>query len=86
MSIDLWRYFKKTFIIYIGIGVVVSFLRAMNIFYFQKLLNEFGTNLNNKYLLIYGITIIVVPILAYLEQKPSTKLQKGIFFYLKKWH
>lgn len=84
MSIGLWKHFKKTFVIYIGIGIIVSFLKAMNVFYFQKLLNGFGTNVNGNNLLIYGLTIIIVPILAYMEQRPSTKLQKGIFFYLKK--
>lgn len=83
MNIDLWKHFKKDFSIYIGIGIIVSFLSAINVFYFQKLLDEFGKGIDIGNILVYGLTIIFVPILAYMEQKPRTKLQNGVFFYLK---
>lgn len=84
MKISIWKYFKKDFSIYIGIGVAISLLSAANVFFFQKLLDEFQRGFDVKNLLIYGATLISVPIISYLEQKPKTKLQNGIYFYLKK--
>lgn len=84
MNIDLWKHFKKDFSLYIGIGVLISLLSAANIFFFQKLLDGFHAGISLKHLVIYGVTLIVVPIISYLEKKPETKLQNGIYFYLKK--
>ena len=83
MKIELWKHFKKDFSVYIGIGITVSFLSAINIYYFQKLLDEFGDGLDVRNMLVYGLTIIFVPIFAYVGQRPKTKLQNGIYFYLK---
>ncbi|MGM9902562.1 MAG: ABC transporter ATP-binding protein [Enterococcus sp.] len=83
MNNEIWNHFKKDFSVYIGIGVTISLLSATNIFYFQKLLDGFGKELDIRNILIYGFTIVIVPIFAYVEQKPRTKLQNGIFFYLK---
>lgn len=84
MNIDLWKHFRKDFSIYIGIGIAVSLLSAANVFFFQKLLDEFRGRVNYWYLLIYAVTLIIVPIISYLEQKPKTKLQNGMYFYMKK--
>ena len=35
-------------------------------------------------LVIYGLTIIFVPIFSYLEKKPKMKLKSGIFFLFKR--
>lgn len=83
MNIKLWKHFKKHFSIYIGIGIIVSLLNAINIFYFQKLLDTFNNGLDIKSILVYGFTVVLVPILAYLEQSPKIQLQNSIFFYLK---
>lgn len=83
MNIELWKHFKKDFSLYIGIGIAISLLSAANVFYFQKILDEFNNGIEIKNVLIYGLTIIIVPIISYIEQRPSTKLQNGIYFYLK---
>lgn len=83
MNIEIWKHFKKDFSVYVLIGIAVSFLSAVNVYFFQKLLDGFGKNLDVRNIVIYGFTIILVPILAYMEQKPRTKLHNGLFFYLK---
>lgn len=83
MAINLWKRFKRELSVYIGIGIIVSFLSAVNVFYFQKLLDTFGKRVDIRFIFLYGLTILLVPVLAYLEQKPKTKLQNGIYFYLK---
>ena len=83
MAIDLWRHFKKGLMVYIGIGIAVSFLSAANVFYFQKLLDSFGKTLDWPVVFIYGLTLVLVPILSYLEQKPKTTLHNSMYFYLK---
>jgi ATP-binding cassette subfamily B protein len=83
MSVRIWERFKFSFSVYICVGIIVSFLNAINIFYFQKLLDGFGRRIAIVNLVIYGLTIIIVPIISYLEQSPKMKLQNGIFFYLK---
>ncbi|WP_430611164.1 ATP-binding cassette domain-containing protein [Enterococcus sp. DIV0876] len=83
MKLEIWKHFKKDMFIYIGIGVLFSFLSAINIFYFQKLLDGFGGILDRSNLFIYALTLIIIPILAYIEKKPRTQLDNGIFFYFK---
>ncbi|MGM7315042.1 ABC transporter ATP-binding protein [Enterococcus casseliflavus] len=83
MAIDLWRHFKKGLMVYIGIGIAVSFLSAANVFYFQKLLDSFGKTLDWPVVFIYGLTLVLVPLLSYLEQKPKTTLYNSMYFYLK---
>lgn len=83
MTTKIWKRFKIEFSVYVGIGVAVSLVSAINVFYFQKLLDAFGQSMPILNLVIYGLTIIFVPIFSYLEQKPKMKLQSGIFFYLK---
>ncbi|OTO30122.1 hypothetical protein A5876_000688 [Enterococcus sp. 3C8_DIV0646] len=83
MAIDLWRHFKKGLTVYIGIGIAVSFLSAANVFYFQKLLDSFGKTFDWPVVFIYGLTLVLVPLLSYLEQKPKTKLHNSMYFYLK---
>lgn len=83
MTTKIWKRFKREFSVYVGIGVAVSLVSAINVFYFQKLLDAFGQSMPILNLVIYGLTIIFVPIFSYLEKKPKMKLQSGIFFYLK---
>jgi len=83
MTTKIWKRFKRELSVYVGIGVAVSLVSAINVFYFQKLLDAFGQSMPILNLVIYGLTIIFVPIFSYLEQKPKMKLQSGIFFYLK---
>ncbi len=83
MAIDLWRHFKKGLTVYVGIGIAVSFLSAANVFYFQKLLDSFGKTLDWPVVFIYGLTLVLVPLLSYLEQKPKTTLYNSMYFYLK---
>lgn len=83
MAIDLWRHFKKGLTVYIGIGIAVSFLSAANVFYFQKLLDSFGKTLDWPVVFIYGLTLVLVPLLSYLEQNPKTTLYNSMYFYLK---
>lgn len=83
MTVKIWKRFEREFSVYVGIGVAVSLVSAINVFYFQKLLDAFGQSMPILNLVIYGLTIIFVPIFSYIEQKPKMKLQSGIFFYLK---
>lgn len=83
-SKKIWNQFNKEILLYIIIGIVVSLLGAVNIFYFQQLLDSFTTGFDIKVIFSYSITILLVPILSYLEQGPKTNLSNGIYYFLKR--
>ncbi|OTP10805.1 hypothetical protein A5844_000939 [Enterococcus sp. 10A9_DIV0425] len=89
MNNEIWNHFKKDFSVYIGIGVTISLLSATNIFYFQKLLDGFGKELDIRNILIYGFTIVIVLLFQYLHMWSKSQEQSfkmGYSFILRKWH
>ena len=69
---------------YAILGIIIALLKSINTFYFQELLDSYNSKFNPLILLMYGITIVLVPILSYIDQNPRTKLYHGIYFFLKK--
>lgn len=84
ISKKIWKDFNREFLLYTLLGIVVSLLGAVNIFYFQKLLDSYTNGLKIEIILIYSITILLIPILSYLEQGPKNNLSNGIYYFLKK--
>lgn len=82
-SKKIWKQFNTEILLYTTIGIVVSLLGAVNIYYFQKLLDSFTTGFDIKIIFVYSVTILLVPILSYLEQAPKTNLSNGIYYFLK---
>ncbi|MCQ9210584.1 ATP-binding cassette domain-containing protein [Granulicatella seriolae] len=83
MKNEIWKKFKKNLMFYSLIGIVVALLKSINTFYFQKLLDSYNLTFDPLIICLYGITLILIPILSYLEQNPRTRLYYGIYFFLK---
>lgn len=83
MTRKIWLHFKKSLTIYILIGIVVSFLGAINIYFFQEILDSIETNVQISTIVLYSVTLIIIPILSYIDNAPETRLNNDIYFYLK---
>lgn len=84
MSKKILNNFSKEITLYTLLGIVVSLLGAINIFYFQKLLDSYINGFQISVIIVYSVTIILIPILSYLEQGPKKNLSNGIYYFLKK--
>lgn len=84
MKNKIWQRFKINLLFYAILGIIIALLKSINTFYFQELLDSYNSKFNPLILLMYGITIVLVPILSYIDQNPRTKLYHGIYFFLKK--
>ena len=84
MSKKILNNFSKEITLYTLLGIVVSLLGAINIFYFQKLLDSYINGFQISVIIVYSVTIILIPILSYLEQGPKNNLSNGIYYFLKK--
>lgn len=81
---SVWGKFNQLMIAYISIGVIVSLLNAISTFLFQNLLDSYLYGFKISTLVFYSIIVVIIPILSYIEQEPKTKLNHGIYFFLKK--
>lgn len=77
------KHFRVFLTVYIVLGVGHSLLNTLNIFYFQKLLNQFSSGVSVPYILMYALTLILAPVLEYVSEYPENKLQHGIYYFLK---
>lgn len=70
--------------IYILLGIVLALLNSFSASYFQKVLDDFGTNtLSITTLCIYGFVLVIVCGLNYIDEYPSCKLSESIYLDLK---
>ena len=69
---------------YVTLGVFLAFLKNFSVTYFQQLIDRFNDEtLTISTIVIYGIVLIVMCILNYLDVYPDGKLRHGIFLELK---
>ncbi|GKX67470.1 ABC transporter ATP-binding protein [Inconstantimicrobium mannanitabidum] len=75
---------KILVLVYIGLGILIAFLNNFSADYFQKLIDRFNSvSLSLGIIMIYGLVLIVICILNYVDEYPAQKLQHGIFLDLK---
>lgn len=70
--------------IYILLGIILALLNAFSASYFQKVLDDFGyKKLSIETICIYGVVLMVICILNYLDEYPSCKFAQGIYLDFK---
>ena len=76
---------KKLWVtIYILLGIVLALLNSFSASYFQKVLDDFGSNaLSITTLCVYGFVLIIICGLNYIDEYPSCKLSESIYLDLK---
>lgn len=76
---------KKVLItIYILLGVVLALLNSFSASYFQKVLDDFSSNkLSTATFLIYGLVLVIICGLNYVDEYPGCKLSESIFLDFK---
>lgn len=75
---------KKTLILYLLIGILLTFLELYLVTYYQKILDAFQyQTLTLKPIIIYGILLIVLTILSYIDNYPEQKLKHGLYLDFK---
>ncbi|MFS6999804.1 ABC transporter ATP-binding protein [Carnobacterium maltaromaticum] len=76
--------YKKMSIVYLISGILISWLSAVTIFYFQKIIDSSSLLVvDKKAVLFYGLTLIFVPILSYLDEYPKNYLANNLYFHYK---
>lgn len=71
-------------VIYILLGIILALSSAFSASYFQKVLDDFGgKKLLLETILIYGLVLLLICILNYLDEYPSCKLEQGIYLDFK---
>lgn len=70
--------------IYIGIGILIAFLKNFSANYSKSLIDRFGNgSLTIVIILGYGGILIILCVLNYIDEYPGQKLKHGIFLDLK---
>ena len=75
---------RATIIFYIASAIIISFLEALGVRFFQRVIDMFtaGT-LTLSYILLYGAVITAVALLRYVELIPEVKLDNAVYLDLK---
>ena len=75
---------KKILILYLLIGISMTFLELYLVTYYQKILDAFQyQTLTLKPIIIYGILLIISTVLGYLDNYPTQKLKHGLYLEFK---
>ena len=75
---------KKILILYLSIGILLTFLELYQVTYYQKILDAFQyQTLTLTPIIIYGILLIISNILGYLDNYPEQKLKHGLYLDFK---
>lgn len=75
---------KKILILYLLIGISMTFLELYLVTYYQKILDGFQyQTLTLKPIIIYGILLIISTIFGYLDNYPEQKLKHGLYLDFK---
>ena len=71
-------------IFYLVIGIIISFIDLYSITYYQKILDAFQFNcLTLIPLIIYGILLILLTILGYIENYPEQQVKNKLYLDFK---
>ncbi len=75
---------KKILILYLSIGILLTFLELYQVTYYQKILDAFqNQTLTIKPIIIYGILLLILTILGYIDNYPEQKLKHGLYLDFK---
>ncbi len=75
---------KKMIIIYVIIGVIVTFLNLYIINYLQTILDAFTAGrLTITMIIFYGIIMLINNVLGYVDNYPEQKLKNGLYLDFK---
>jgi ATP-binding cassette subfamily B protein len=76
--------YKSLMLLYLVIGLARAFLQSFGSRYFQKVIDNFTDNtLTITNIIIYGLALIALYVLCYLQNYPERKLEHGIELSLK---
>jgi ATP-binding cassette subfamily B protein len=82
--IEIARNNKLLVGIYLLSGILIAFLSNFNANYFQRLVDQFNNEtLAIRNIIIYGLVLIVLCIISYLDEYPGRSLEHGIYIDLK---
>lgn len=69
---------------YVILGVILAFLNNFSVTYFRQLIDRFNNEtLTISTIVVYGVILIVMCIMSYVDVYPVVKLNHGIFLDLK---
>ena len=81
---NIAKKYKFLIAVYIVMGLLQSFLQSFGSSYFQRVIDNFTNNdLTILNIVIYGVVMISLYIISYLDEYPWRKLEHGIFLNLK---
>ena len=75
--------FKRPIGVFLGLGIVVSFLSALNVHYFQKIIDSVNDGFDWKYVVFYAISMIFITLFSYAGEWPKSRLFTGLYYYFK---
>ena len=75
---------KTIIILYILIGIIITFLNLYSITYYQKILDNFQyQTLTLKPLITYGFLLVIITVLGYIENYPEQQVKNKLYFDYK---
>lgn len=75
---------KSMIILYLSIGISMTFLELYLVTYYQKILDSFQyKTLTLTPIIIYGILLVIETILGYIDNYPEQKLKNGLYLDFK---
>ena len=81
---EVFKKHKKTIFFYVVLGFIVSFLSVFSVNYLQTILDSFVEgNLKLVNVIFYGIVLVAVSVLSYLDTYPEQKLKQGLYLDFK---
>lgn len=74
----------KIILFYVLIGIIISFLDLYSVTYYQKILDEFQfETLTILPLIIYGVLLVILTILGYIENYPEQQVKNKLYLDFK---
>ncbi len=81
---DILQKNKLLIIFYVLLGILLAFLNTFNASYFQKVIDDFGnTSISATTIIFYGLILVLLCVLSYLDEYPSRKLSEGLYLDFK---
>lgn len=75
---------KHLFMVSLCLGILIAFLDNYLASFFEKLVNQFGSqDLTSRTLLVYGIGLLAVCLLKYSQESPDNKLSHRLYLDFK---
>lgn len=82
--LDILQKDKLLIIFYVLLGILLAFLNTFNASYFQKVIDDFGnTSISATTIIFYGLVLVLLCVLNYLDEYPSGKLSEGLYLDFK---